>query len=718
MITALLAPALAQAWFPHAQRGAMLGTSASPATLADDVQVSRWLAEWEPVVLAQIKETAELPALLARETAIHDACLMLSLAVDDDVTVETKLEIATDFDEMLSDAAFERGFSALWHSRTLSQPVIKALQDLQSTCTDLLRLKSWLALILQRQNLIGELCLAWDLIPSVAFQGNSREMLRDHCRVAGHFLTAAEAIENDTVESYLADRLMLRDLPSTANARILFTKWLARFRHPHHSHSPVADDLDREESNESPSLLQQNYKIHAVLTHVEQQKIEIKQLIDKRDIHQAEKKAQWLQDYQRPRGGHSHLAKSLCDLASHARKRGFWEIALKWAKEAGRISPDDPVTGNERAECLRRQGNIDEALQVYEQTRKAHPHNPVTSCGYAECLRQLDRLDEALQIYDQTRKANPHEPVPSCGYAECLRQLGRLDEALQIYDQTRKTHPHEPVPQCGYAECLREVGHIKEALQVYDQTREAHPHEPIPQCGYAECLREVGSLNEALQVYDLTRKAHPHEPVPHCGYAKCLRDLGRFDEALVEFEFALKISDHNNIARNALASLLSQMNKHQEALDLLTISGSQQRRDWFDIHLHGMILLRMGRWNDAEEIFLSASEAKLISKTRNYFNVGLALCRIHQKKFKEAMQHLETSVLTPRLEIPFQVLRAHAMAASGRNADSRSILNILHSPRKIVIEVATEIRHRFFDHHPRHDEAWLLDKESELVLCA
>ncbi|HYF36374.1 MAG TPA: tetratricopeptide repeat protein [Prosthecobacter sp.] len=716
MIPVLLAPARGQAWLPHA--GTSIVPETDPSVLADDVQMSRWLAEWEPMIIAQANSAADVSALVARETAVHDACLMLGLAIDDDVDAETRLEIAADLDEMLDDSAFARDFSALWHSRQLSPTVVDALGDLAAACTDLHRLKQWLSVILRRQPLISELCTAWDLIPASAFMSRSRSMLRDHCRMAGYFLDVAESVEDGAVEAYLAERIIQPNLPATANARVLFTKWITPFRHAHHSYEPVEDEHDRPDDADEDSVQQRRYRLSEVRTHIDERKDAIKHHLDHQQSGKVQQEIQWLRDYQLARGGPAHFAKSLCDLAAYARKQGSSALALKWAEEAEGLSPDDPVTHNERAECLRELGRVKEALAVYEQTRKDHPANSVVHNGYAECLRELGQVKEALVVYEQTRKEHPANSVAQNGYAECLRELGRVKEALVVYEQTRKDHPSDPFAHCGYAECLRELGRVKEALVVYEQTRKDYPTNPVAHGGYAECLRELGRVKEALGVYEQTREDRLADPIAHCGYAECLRELERFDEALAILESVIKMRPHNRVAKNARASLLSQMGRHQEGLDSLPSVTPTVIQDWRDVHLRGMILLRMARAKEAEKVFRSAADVDLPSMQRSYFNAGLALCRIRQKKYTEAVQHLEGIEGARRLETPVAVILAHALAASDRMAESRQILDALPTDRRLVADVSAEIRHRYFDRKPEHDENWLVSKESDLVLCA
>ena len=783
MIQALLAPAQAQAWLPRVE-GAVCPVS--DKRLVDDHYVSRWMAEREPLVWVHLEREEELSGILDRETAVHDATLMLALCLDEDVSNSTRQEIAADLDEMLSDAAFEHDFSALWHSRLLPPDAATALSGLIGGCGSLKRLISWADQILRRQQIISDLCLAWDLIPRAAFQNNSRESVRDYCRQHGFFHAAVMALENDAVEPLLAGCLMQEGFPTSANRRVLFTSWFARFRRKHQRYEPQAEPGDWDDSQGEQTEVRIRINGLVAFNEVERRKAEIKRHLDRNERPQAETKTDWLCEYQLPRGGPSLCAKSLCDLAAHARKRDIIDVALTWSRKAIELASEDPFTRNEHAECLLKAGRLEEALKVYERTRMDHPHNAVVQNGYAECLRELGRLEEALKVYERTRTDHPNDAVvqngyaeclrelgrleealkvyertrtdhpndafaqsgyAEClrelgrleealkvyertrtdhpndavvqnGYAECLRELGRLDEALKVYEQARTEHPHDAFVQNGYAECLRELGRLEEALKVYEQTRTEHPHNAVVQNGYAECLRELSRLEEALKVYEQTRTEHPHDAFAQSGYAECLRELGRLEEALKVYERTRTTHPQNRICRNALATLLCQLGRHTKALVLLPAFTPVSRQDWIDLHHRGVVLLRMGRWDEAEAIFASATSAKLNRVNRSYYKVSLAICRLKQQKFKEAMQQLELISMPSRLDGPFNLLRAHALAGDGQIEKSRVILDGMRTPRRMVAAVREELRHRFVENRPQHDEHWLLDKEAEMILCA
>lgn len=384
-----------------------------------------------------------------------------------------------------------------------------------------------------------------------------------------------------------------------------------------------------------------------------------------------------------------------------------------------REHPENVVAKNGRAEVLKALGRLPEALAAYDDVRHQHPEDVVAKTGRAEVLKALGRLPEALAAYDNVRRQHPEDAVAKAGRAEVLKALGRLPEALAAYDDVSHQHPENVVAKAGRAEVLKALGRLPEALTAYDEIRREHPTDVVPKNGRAEVLKALGLLPEALAAYDEALRQHPEDIIVRTGRAGVLRNLNRLPEAIADYRAILADHPWNRFVSVALCTALACAKQYAEALERIGDADPVTSNDWIALHVKGMIFLRQERFDEAIRVFEYGLSHTPWASQRENFGAGLALARIKRRAFRAAVEALGAE--QERRILSFEVFRLHAAGAIGdRERAKRAYSAIIAEPdAATVVDLAEELARRYLGKGPsRHDEAWIVEREEEMLLNA
>ena len=389
-----------------------------------------------------------------------------------------------------------------------------------------------------------------------------------------------------------------------------------------------------------------------------------------------------LVNYQLRRSETVDMAKSLCDLAMHAKNAGDHKLQLELAIHATEILSTDGWSQAQLGDAYLCLGRYVEAFAAY-RAAEAYGQEEIARNGRAEVLKALGRLDEALQEYEATVRDFPEDVIARNGRAEVLKALGRLDDALQEYEAAARKSLHDVVARTGRAKVLRALGRFDEALSEYDTAARESPHDVVARTGRAEVLKVLGRLDEALSEYDAITREFPHDVVARTGRASALVLLGRF----------------------------------QDALRLLPEQPPKTADDWIAFHIRGMIALRTGEVTSAIRIFELGLRESHPHDTRRYFRGALAAARLRRSEFSGAVEALADEPASA-----CQVLRIHAFGGLGETGKAREALSRIETIRlPTLAALRDELAARYAPEHERlslHSDDWVFDRECELMLMA
>ncbi len=381
----------------------------------------------------------------------------------------------------------------------------------------------------------------WEALPNELFGDSVAKQQFGYAAVTAGLFRSLAQVSSDEADQVLFEYLRDPQLRQIQNSRKILMDWLQPFRETQRTVvQPVESEDDHERFSEGGEVVSQKSKrSHRVHESIKKQKETIKNLLSEGAFDRAFRYVNGLVRYQSDRSELNELAKSLCDLAQHAKSLGAHEIQLQLSQQAVETLPSDGWSQAQLGDAYRCLNQYEDALKAYNLAAN-YGQLDVAGTGRAEILKELGHLEEARVAYEETVQAFPHNVVARNGQAEILKELGHLEEARVAYEETVQAFPHDVVARTGQAEILKELGHLEEARVAYEETVQAFPH---------EILKELGHLEEARVAYEETVQAFPHDVVARTGQAEILKELGHLEEARVAYEETVQAFPHDVVAR-------------------------------------------------------------------------------------------------------------------------------------------------------------------------
>jgi hypothetical protein len=207
-----------------------------------------------------------------------------------------------------------------------------------------------------------------------------------------------------------------------------------------------------------------------------------------------------------------------------------------------------------------------------------------------------------------------------------------------------------------------------------------------------------------------------------------LKARGELEAAETQYRHNTARWPNDRVAVNGLANVLRKLKRHPEALKLLPVcSGNPVTvHDFYDLHLHAMILLDLGRLTDAHAMLKQGMKAAISSHQIAVFKSGLALLALRAQDFEGAGKILTT---LPGNVIPLDLFRLHVEAAQSHVDEAKRLANALIARESKMnlneVRVFGLVRIGFglsaagIERHPAKTELdEIFDAEIELLLAA
>jgi len=357
-------------------------------------------------------------------------------------------------------------------------------------------------------------------------------------------------------------------------------------------------------------------------------------------------------------------------LADVLKARGELDAAESQYRNNVTRWPNNEVSANGLADVLKARGELDAAEQQYRLNVARWPNNEVSACGLADVLKARGELDAAESQYRNNVTRWPNNEVSANGLADVLKARGELDAAEQQYRLNVARWPNNEVSACGLADVLKARGELDAAEQQYRLNVARWPNDEVSACGLADVLKARGELDAAEQQYRLNVARWPNDEVSACGLADVLKARGELDAAESEYRNNVTRWPNNRVAKHGLANVLRKMKRHAEALTLLP----ESKGDGYDLHLRAMILLDLGRIEDARNSLNQGLQAAIGSKETALFHRGLALLALRSNDLPRASEILAT---LPDNVIPLDLMRLHLQAAEDHGTAAGKLVGAL-----------------------------------------
>lgn len=294
---------------------------------------------------------------------------------------------------------------------------------------------------------------------------------------------------------------------------------------------------------------------------------------------------------------------------------GEYELAEAMFLECRNESPENPAAYVGYARVAQMQCNWNGALLRWQRVLERFPGNIAASIGKANTCLELGKYEEAEAYYLEAQTKWPNDPRAFVGYARAAQMQCRWTDAMLRWESALgkwvselERSPGNMVASIGRANICLELGQFELAETYFLDAQLKWPGNPNSFVGYARVAQMQCLWSEALKRWQVVLERFPKNMPASIGRANASLELEAYGDAETYFnEAQLKWPDNPN-AFIGYARVAQMQYLWEEALVRW-----QRVLDKFPYNVHapvelGSVLLELGEFDKAEEIFLEAQK--------------------------------------------------------------------------------------------------------------
>lgn len=214
------------------------------------------------------------------------------------------------------------------------------------------------------------------------------------------------------------------------------------------------------------------------------------------------------------RGARDRLFKSLQRLAFLESERGDREAAVRHARAALDLEPDDPGARVAYENALVDAGDVDRVRAEAEAALAADPGNLAARVRIAELLDAEGRTDEAAEELRLAVERSPEDVELRYLYGQLLGKLDRLPEAMEQFAAIVDRDPRHVEAHRILASAAVRSGYPEAAAAHYGAILAVEPTDVDALYGAARTAAGLGRLEQAVETY---RSLLEHDPAHAAG---------------------------------------------------------------------------------------------------------------------------------------------------------------------------------------------------------
>ena len=214
------------------------------------------------------------------------------------------------------------------------------------------------------------------------------------------------------------------------------------------------------------------------------------------------------------RGARDRLFKSLQRLAFLEGERGDREAAVRHARAALDLEPDDPGARVAYENALVDAGDVDRVRAEAEAALAADPGNLAARVRLAELLDAEGRTDEAADELRLAVERSPEDVELRYLYGQLLGKLDRLPEAMEQFAAIVDRDPRHVEAHRILASAAVRSGYPEAAAAHYGAILAVEPTDVDGLYGAARTAAGLGRLEQAVETY---RSLLEHDPAHAAG---------------------------------------------------------------------------------------------------------------------------------------------------------------------------------------------------------
>jgi protein O-GlcNAc transferase len=285
--------------------------------------------------------------------------------------------------------------------------------------------------------------------------------------------------------------------------------------------------------------------------------------------------------------------------ATAAVEMGDWAVAFRRWEFIKERFPAEPAGYVGCGVALLNQGRLNEAEKVLRRAVDRWPDLSGAAYHYADIARQRGELGEAILRFKQMIRDVPGEHSGYVGLAAALADVGRLDEAEATLTGALERFPEEAALRYHYADISMRRRDWQEALIRWELMREKCPQHLGGLIGLGAALRELGRLDDAEEILAVTMQQCPDDAGAAYHYAEIAMRRRDWDEALKRWESMRETLPQHAGGHVGLGMVLIEIGRLDEAEEILAAAMRQFPADAGAAYHHADIAMRRGDWQEA-----------------------------------------------------------------------------------------------------------------------
>ncbi len=308
---------------------------------------------------------------------------------------------------------------------------------------------------------------------------------------------------------------------------------------------------------------------------------------------------------------------------------GEYERCLEWTK----AMPEGSLREARRADCFRHLGRLEEAIKVARKAIELDPEDTNAHWYLATALRDWGKLDEAIPVYQKAIELDPKKSIFYGSLCIALLRKGSLDETIEVSRKAIELDSGNTDGYYGLTDALMKKGRLDEAIEEYRKAIVLHPNQYIFHYNLGNFLQKKGLLDQAMEEWQKTIELHPKNADAHCNLGIAFQIKRRLDESIAACRKAIEVDPRHLKAHNSLGIALKKKGKMEEAIASYR-KAIEIDSKFLGAYLNlGIALNKMGKLDEAFQVYQEAIHIEPKStKARN----SLGIIYFNKRQFEEA----------------------------------------------------------------------------------
>jgi Flp pilus assembly protein TadD len=331
--------------------------------------------------------------------------------------------------------------------------------------------------------------------------------------------------------------------------------------------------------------------------------------------------------------GHRMLGQCLLDQGDRAKAAS--QIAYALDLKPGYFAAIISLT-----RLYRHDGNRTRTLELVEKALEARPYDVEARQTYGELLWEGGDLDGAEGELEKVIAVQPRSLQARRTLALIYAAKGRTSDLEAELERVAELAPDDVEIRLDLASAYQRTGALDKAITAYEEVIKKQPKSAIAWKFVGDCYRRKGEPDKAVTAYQRVMKLSPEDPRPYFLLGAAYEESGQDQKAEAVFQEAQQFRRYLGeawINLGAIAYRRGDLSKafwylsravtkvplrpkahynyalvldakkdREHALDELKVAGELDPQDAEVRYLAGVILLRLGRLDEAKKEFEEA----------------------------------------------------------------------------------------------------------------